>query len=863
MSRVRSFAIFFASFLVLWACSSVCVEGVGYVEPEPEDLTGYDPPTQIGMLQKVADSCAPKAVIGSKMILNITIECKKRPGSSKKVTVLRDDKYEFTLGEGLFGIGMDEGLFSACAGELRRLRIPSLLAFGSEGSAEYGVSPDVDLTVVVGVQQVFPPPPNDQQLALHVDPPERLSKAEQKEEDDLEASRTFSEAFDDDDKVFHLREAHHKSMLNRRHALIYFHEDNCEACGKYRPTVARLAKAFLNEKKRVLIAEVDRTKGQKELARKFGVSKYPRLFYVHGMRRYEMPRNSTRDMVHFLNQKAGTDRRSNGHLGKKDGRIAEYDELVIGYHETRMTLGEVIMRLPKESYYRRVAKAVQKEGTEYLTNETERLLKVISEPKVGKERRNMSLDQRDSQERRINIMRVFNATEMGVIDASDGFEPFVTILRAADFAGKTEGKHALVLFHQAVSHQCRTQRPILSRVAQVYANEGAKIVIGALDGNADKEIADKYKIFSFPKYVYLFNGTHQELPRASVGDFVKFLNKKSGTDRKVNGMLGPRDGRVPSNDALVAEYLENNLTLKDLIQRLPDGSYYRRVAESIEKHGADYPYKEALRLSKMRRTLKPSQLNQQDSVDRRLNVLRVYNTTELAAQSSRFTDYSDTFGEEVIRLRESNFLAKIGPKHAVLMFHRPDCEESCGTLRPIVTRLAKAFINDASSVLIGEVNGKFESAIAKHYGVTTYPTLLYVAGSHSTEVIAPDSDLSTLVRFLNAKAGTDRTTSGALGGKEGRDEHNEKLVLSYTEGEIPIGELKAQLPAGSFYRRVAELIEEHGGEYPRKEATRLSKLLSTPAKLSKSQRDSMQRRLNVLRAYVRDIVLKQDEDDEL
>jgi FKBP-type peptidyl-prolyl cis-trans isomerase len=96
-----------------------------------EDLPA-DASLRIGVKFKPAD-CTRKAKNGDKLKVHYTGTLYK-DGSKFDSSRDRDAPFDLTLGQGMVIKGWDEGLFGSCAGEKRKLIIPSGKGYGASGS---------------------------------------------------------------------------------------------------------------------------------------------------------------------------------------------------------------------------------------------------------------------------------------------------------------------------------------------------------------------------------------------------------------------------------------------------------------------------------------------------------------------------------------------------------------------------------------------------------------------------------------------------------------------------------------------------------------------------------------------------------
>ena len=399
--RLARFAIHVC--IVALACVSlVCWAGSSEEDPYPDYV---EPKVQIGLLQRVPTPCTPQATDGAH--LTVAIELAARPqgtDTTSRKMVLNKEAFELTLGTEELGEGLDSGLRGACVGEKRRIHIPAVLGFAADGNEQYGVPPNSDLVATVTVNKIDPAPEGSEADDMP------HSHEDEDDDDDYDGSgddggeNTYSETFEDE--VVILTSSNFDAKTAKKHAFILFHEPGSEESGMMRPLVSHAAKSFVNEGVNVVIGAVDVT-AEKGLAERFNVNTVPSLIHVFGGSRSEAAPSGIQihELVKFINKKAGTDRKPNGMLGTRDGRVPDNDVLVAEYLETKLTLKDLIQRLPDGSYYRRVAESIEKHGAGYALKEAERLQKLILDSQ------HVASDQRDSMQRRINVLRRFTKTD--------------------------------------------------------------------------------------------------------------------------------------------------------------------------------------------------------------------------------------------------------------------------------------------------------------------------------------------------------------------------------------------------------------------------------------------------------------------
>ncbi|KAK9827410.1 hypothetical protein WJX74_000337 [Apatococcus lobatus] len=86
---------------------------------------------QIGIKQKAA-SCEAKAVTGDR--LHIHYRGQLLDGTIFDESYKRGTPFSFTLGKGEVIKGWDQGINGMCVGEVRKLKIPPALGYGSSGA---------------------------------------------------------------------------------------------------------------------------------------------------------------------------------------------------------------------------------------------------------------------------------------------------------------------------------------------------------------------------------------------------------------------------------------------------------------------------------------------------------------------------------------------------------------------------------------------------------------------------------------------------------------------------------------------------------------------------------------------------------
>ncbi|RLN22703.1 protein disulfide isomerase-like 2-2 [Panicum miliaceum] len=177
-----------------------------------------------------------------------------------------------------------------------------------------------------------------------------------------------------------------------------------------------------------------------------------------------------------------------------------------------------------------------------------------------------------------------------------------------------ETKDVLVEFYAPWCGHCKSLAPTYEKVASVFKlDEG--VVIANLDADKHRDLAEKYGVTGFPtlKFFPKGNKAGEDYDGGrDLGDFVKFINEKSGTSRDTKGQLTSEAGRIASLDALAKEFLgaasdkrkEVLSSMEEEVAKLSGsaakhGKVYVTIAKKILEKGDDYTKKETERLQRM------------------------------------------------------------------------------------------------------------------------------------------------------------------------------------------------------------------------------------------------------------------------
>jgi protein disulfide-isomerase A6 len=235
----------------------------------------------------------------------------------------------------------------------------------------------------------------------------------------------------------------------------------------------------------------------------------------------------------------------------------------------------------------------------------------------------------------------------------------------------------------------------------------------------------------------------------------------------------------------------------------------------------------------------------------------------------------------VVHLNDLNFLSEVvqSPRKSVVVF--TDLSDSSANSRLNLEKLAnRIYINDNTTVQIAEVRGDDEAAhkLMTYYDIKEFPTLLIFApgnqGAPSHRAVGGQL-LESLVELINTHCGLHRdATLAQLNSSAGRIPYLDTLLqqsgktvndsielLSHIDKIAQAqasntGEEVQILPQDDllmlpYYRKLINRRINGQDGFFRTEYDRLARILSTSSRnLRERTVDSMQKRMNVLRAFL-------------
>jgi len=213
----------------------------------------------------------------------------------------------------------------------------------------------------------------------------------------------------------------------------------------------------------------------------------------------------------------------------------------------------------------------------------------------------------------------------------------------------------------------------------------------------------------------------------------------------------------------------------------------------------------------------------------------------------------------VVDLTPKNFdeIALDPTKDVLVEFYAPWCGH-CKKLVPDYEKVAAAFRNE-KNVVVAKVDADAHKDLGGRFGVTGFPTIKFFPKDNKAgEEYSRGRDVDSFVSFLNEKAGTSRTSSGALGPQAGRLEALDALAAKFLAGDHAAllkqakdaaAKLAGQAAANAaVYIRTMEKVISDGKAFVEKEAARLQKLIESPS-TAMAKLDDFATRLNILKAF--------------
>jgi len=205
-------------------------------------------------------------------------------------------------------------------------------------------------------------------------------------------------------------------VFKKKFSLVEFYAPWCGHCKQLVPTWEKLAIAFQNERN-VLIAKSDVATSNQGLASRFGIEGFPTLmtFTPDNTKgeKYEGNRD-LESLVSFINEKAGTHRKSDGGLNENAGKIEELDDLArkfVSSEEGRQEVLEETRKVASDKgkqgmVYVRYMEKMMKDGVGYAETEGNRLKRMLSGSANS-----IQPEKKDDFQQRLNVVESFTPPE--------------------------------------------------------------------------------------------------------------------------------------------------------------------------------------------------------------------------------------------------------------------------------------------------------------------------------------------------------------------------------------------------------------------------------------------------------------------
>lgn len=187
----------------------------------------------------------------------------------------------------------------------------------------------------------------------------------------------------------------------------------------------------------------------------------------------------------------------------------------------------------------------------------------------------------------------------------------------------------------------------------------------------------------------------------------------------------------------------------------------------------------------------------------------------------------------------------------------------CKTLAPVYEKVAAAFEGEPS-VTVAKVDADKHRSVGERFGVSGFPTLkVFAPGETEPSDYTGGRDGESFVRFLNEKAGSQRTLEGGLTPQAGRVEAFDTLAQEFTAAASKDGkaavlarareavaalETAAEKSKAEAYVKVMAKALEKGEAWVGKEAARLEAMAASES-IGRAKRFDFLTRRNVLAAF--------------
>lgn len=202
---------------------------------------------------------------------------------------------------------------------------------------------------------------------------------------------------------------------NRKGVLVEFYAPWCGHCKSLAPVYEEVAKVYAGDAKEVMVAKVDVTENE-QLGSSYDIQGFPTLkWFSTGDPvpiSYEGGR-SKEDFVDFINEKTGLKREYDGSLKPTAGRHTIFDDKLIKANfnvnlalveDFKASLDSVNESIENAKVYIQIAEKVVAKGSDYVTNEIQRLTKLVASPTI-------KVADKSKFQYKLNILRAFTNPE--------------------------------------------------------------------------------------------------------------------------------------------------------------------------------------------------------------------------------------------------------------------------------------------------------------------------------------------------------------------------------------------------------------------------------------------------------------------
>jgi len=232
--------------------------------------------------------------------------------------------------------------------------------------------------------------------------------------------------------------------------------------------------------------------------------------------------------------------------------------------------------------------------------------------------------------------------------------------------------NVMVMFYSDATTWSKQYMPTYEKVAEVFEHEH-NCVVAKLNVNKYRQLMKIYDYRAFMKFWFFpadstVDGELYQSGR-TLEKLVDFLNERCGTNRKYDGTLDTKKGRVETYDDLASTFIQTITNNTDNSTE-STGSYYVHVMKKIADKGVGYVNEEMIRLHNILGGYLKTEKRKETIT--RLNILKHFNrlinneqeeeekTVEDSTESENDANKSTKEGEEVVKSTDDIITSALG-----------------------------------------------------------------------------------------------------------------------------------------------------------------------------------------------------------